>query len=96
MPATWNETATRYKKSNTGSGFFIAILSSHTGLRRGFVNTELNQALEILQEFPEGKIFIIPVRLDNCDLPYHDLHEIQYVDFFPRLGFWYDKGFEIY
>jgi hypothetical protein len=71
------------RKAIREADFFVALLSNRTGLRRGFINTELNQALEILQEFPEGQIFIVPVRLDNCDLPHHDLREIQYVDFFP-------------
>ncbi len=72
------------RKAIRDADFFIALLSSRSGSRRGFVNTELNQALEIFQEFPDGQIFIIPVRLDSCEMQHYELQAIQYVDFFPN------------
>jgi hypothetical protein len=36
--------------------------------------------MRYLEEKPEGTIFIIPVRLDDCELPYF-IREIQWVDY---------------
>jgi hypothetical protein len=68
MLVSGNEVETCNSQSHSRSGFFIALISTQSGSRRGFANTELSQALEILKEFPEGQIFIVPVRLDNCKL----------------------------
>lgn len=76
------------RKEIRESEFFLALFSKNSSNRRGFVHTELNEALEILKEIPEGKIFLIPIRLEECDPPHESLREIQYVDFFPDI----DKG----
>jgi hypothetical protein len=39
--------------------------------------------LEILDKYPESKVFIIPVRLDDCEVSDSKLKEINYVDLFP-------------
>jgi len=51
------------------SDYFIACLSNNSVSKRGYVQKELRQALTVLDEFPEGKIFIIPIRLDDCSVP---------------------------
>lgn len=76
------------RKAIRESDFFIALLSKHSTSRKGFVHHEMRDALEILKEFPEDEIFLIPIRLDDCKMPFDDLSEIQYVDFFPD----WDKG----
>lgn len=54
--------------------------------KRGYVQKEFKLALEVLDEIPEGQIFLIPVRLDNCQVPdrFHNLH---YCDLFEEDGF---------
>lgn len=71
------------RKAIRESDCFIALLSKGSTARKGFIHSELRDALEILDEFPEGEIFLIPIRLDDCKMPFDDLSEIQYVDFFP-------------
>jgi hypothetical protein len=44
---------------------------------------EFRLALEVLNEFLEGEIVAIPVRLDNCETPYEKLRNIEQVDLFP-------------
>lgn len=78
------------KKAIGKSRFFIALLSSRSVNRRGFVQKELAQALSVLDEFPESGIFLIPARLDDCSLPTR-LQKLQWVDMFPS---WSD-GLEI-
>jgi len=71
------------------SRFFIALLSSNLVDRVGYGQNELKEALEILDKYPESKVFIIPVRLDDCEVSDSKLKEINYVDLFPswREGF---------
>ena len=59
----------------------IVSLSEVAVESEGFFHKELNLALDTAEEKPEGTIFIIPVRLDICDVP-HRLSPYQYVDYF--------------
>jgi hypothetical protein len=65
------------------STFFIALLSSRSLSKRGYIQKELNLALEIAKELPYGSIFIIPIRLDDCHPADPRLQEYQYIDLFP-------------
>lgn len=47
-----------------GHRFFIALLSSRSMSKKGYVQKELRIALEVLDQYPESKAFIMPVRLD--------------------------------
>jgi len=47
----------------------IICLSSQWLDQEGFVHAELRQALERMKRLPEGKVFLVPVRLDECKLP---------------------------
>jgi len=66
------------------SRFFIALLSTRSVTRKGFLHTELREAIKILKEYPDSDTFIIPVRLDKCTLPHEKLWELQRVDMFPN------------
>ena len=47
----------------------IVCLSDHSITKQGFVQKEIRFALDIADEHPPGRIFIIPVRLVDCDVP---------------------------
>ena len=68
------------------SRYFIPIFSSISVAKRGYVQKEFRYALDVLDEFPESQIFVIPVRLDDCEIPYEKLKDIEYVDLFPDWG----------
>jgi len=78
------------RKAIREADFFLALLSRQSTGRRGFAHSELNDALEILREFPDNQIYLIPIRLDACEMPIEELKEIQRVDFFPE----WDEGLE--
>ncbi len=67
------------------SKFFLACLSSHSVNKEGYVQKELKKGLEILDRQPEGSIYLIPVRLDNCSVPqrFRGLH---WIDLFEANG----------
>jgi TIR domain-containing protein len=76
------------RKSIRESRYFLALLSTSSVSRKGFVNKELSDALEVLEEYPESEIFLIPVRLDNCHPSHEKLSELHFVDMFPS----WDEG----
>jgi hypothetical protein len=45
----------------------VAILSKNSVGKRGSVQKELKQALDVLDEFPENEVFLIPARISECD-----------------------------
>lgn len=67
------------------SDVLIVLLSKTMISKRGFVQNELRTALETAKEIPEGRIFIIPVRIDKCDIP-ASLTKYHYIDLFERAG----------
>ena len=71
------------RKAIKNSRYFIALFSSTSVSKRGYVNKELRKAIDALDEFPEGEIFAIPVRLNNCEVPYEKFRGIERVDLFP-------------
>lgn len=48
---------------------FLACLSGKSVTKRGYVQKEIKFALDVAAEIPEGEIFIIPIKLEPCELP---------------------------
>ncbi|MBI4671952.1 MAG: toll/interleukin-1 receptor domain-containing protein [Chloroflexi bacterium] len=67
------------------SAFFIACLSRHSLNKRGYIQKEIGDALEIFKLKLDSDIYIIPVRLEECELP-RNLREFQYVDLYALDG----------
>ncbi len=65
------------------SSYFIALLSTRSISKQGFFQTELKKAIDVLDTFPEHRIYFIPVRIDNCDPGYERLQNIYWADLFP-------------
>ncbi|MBD3338652.1 MAG: TIR domain-containing protein [Candidatus Lokiarchaeota archaeon] len=72
------------EKAIKNSTHFIALISDCSVNKRGYVQKELKQALDVLDEFPESEIFVIPVRLDDCEPSHEKLKDLHWVDFFPE------------
>lgn len=59
--------------------YVLMLLSANSVSKRGDVQKEIKIALDLLDEFPSDKIFIIPVYLDKCnptDQRLQDLHGV--------------------
>jgi hypothetical protein len=65
------------------SSYFIACFSSRAIRKRGGFQAELRFALEYAREIPLGDIFLIPARLDACEVPPEIRRDLQYADLFP-------------
>jgi len=62
----------------------IVCLSNNSVSKEGYVQKEIRMVLSIALQKPEGTIFILPVRFNNCNIP-RRLGSIQYIDFFPQV-----------
>src|SRR6185503_6500920 len=56
------------RKAVGASDIVIVCLSKGSVAKTGFLNKELQYALDIAEQQPEGRIFIIPLRLEQCDV----------------------------
>lgn len=65
--------------------FTLVFISGNSLSKRGFVQREIKAAIDILSERPEGEIFLVPVRLEESELP-DTLKPLQYVDLFESEG----------
>jgi hypothetical protein len=63
----------------------LVFLSEASTSKSGYVNSEISQALDVAREQPAGRIFLIPARLEPCQVPSR-LADIQYVDYFNSNG----------
>lgn len=72
---------TKIEEAVEESDIVIICLSIHAITKEGHVQKELRYAREIALEKPDDTIFIIPLRLDECDVP-RGLRFYQWVDYY--------------
>jgi hypothetical protein len=77
-------------KAVRASDYFILLLSSNSVSKRGYVQRELRQALEVVDEKPFSSIFLIPVRLHDVLPPSGRLQDFHWLDMFPS----WERGVE--
>lgn len=62
------------------SDMILLCFSDVSVKKEGYIQREYKRAMMYLEEKPEGTIFVIPVRFDDCEMP-HFMHELQWVDY---------------
>jgi hypothetical protein len=68
------------------SRFVLACLSRDSITRAGYIQKELRKALDVADEQPEASTFLIPARLEQCEIP-ERLRRWQWVDLFNNTGY---------
>ncbi len=68
------------------SDVVIVCLSHASVTRTGYVQREIKEALDAADEQPEGTIYLIPLRLEPCEVP-ERLGRWQRVDLFDERGY---------
>ena len=63
------------------SDIVIICLSNHSVNKEGFVQREIRYAYDLAMEKPDGVIFLIPLRLEDCEVP-RGMRSFQWVDYF--------------
>jgi hypothetical protein len=66
--------------------FILVCLSDRSMTTKGYVHKEIKQALDVADEQPEGRIFVIPLRLEHCRVPQR-LDHLHWVDLFAEDGY---------
>lgn len=74
------------RKAVKTSHAVLVCLSQDSINKIGFVNKEIKYALDVADEQPEGAIFIIPVKLEECVIP-DRLRTWQWVNYFEPSGY---------
>ena len=76
------------------SQLFIACLSTRSIAKRGYVQNEFKMALNQMASLPATSIYLIPVRLDECEIPNLrqeeygiDLRDLHWLDYWESDGF---------
>jgi hypothetical protein len=65
----------------------VVVCLSHSAINKeGYVQREIKFALDVADEKPEGTIFIIPLKLEECTAPAR-LSRWQWVNFFEERGY---------
>lgn len=88
------------EKAMRNARFILVCLNSDSIDYRGFFNREISLALELEKEKQEHDIYLIPVRLEKCEVP-HRLRKKQWLDLFEPDGWEFllkalHKGIERY
>ncbi len=73
-------------KAIRASDMVIVCLSMASVTKVGYLQKEIRSVLDVADEQPEGTIFLIPVRLEPCDVP-ERLRRWQWVDLFDDRGY---------
>ncbi len=72
-------------KAVKNSDVVIVCLTSQSITKEGFVQKEIKIALDTADEKPDGTIFVIPARLEQCEVP-ERISRFQWVDLFSDNG----------
>lgn len=73
-------------KAIQSSDAIIICLTKNAVDKEGYVQKEIKFALDKALEMPEGRIYLIPVRFEECAVPF-SLTRYQWVDLFEQSGF---------
>jgi formylglycine-generating enzyme required for sulfatase activity len=68
------------------SDVVLVCVSNNSINKEGYVQKEISFALDKALEMPEGRIFLIPARLEDCRMP-NRLSNYQWVDLFNEHGY---------
>jgi SOS-response transcriptional repressor LexA len=74
------------RKAVRNSDTVIVCLSNSSTTKEGYIQKEIRIALDVADEKPEGTIFLIPVRLEKCNVPAR-ISRYQWVELFEKSGY---------
>jgi len=72
--------STRIDEAMRTADFIMVFLSVRSVRKRGYIQSEIKKALLFWKEKLEEDIYLIPVKIDNCEIP-GSLRDIQWLKF---------------
>ncbi|MBV6394853.1 MAG: Hercynine oxygenase [Anaerolineales bacterium] len=70
------------EKAVETSDLVLVCLSNQSVGKEGYLQKELRMVLDVTMNMPEGAIFLIPLKLESCEVP-RRIRTWQWVDYFP-------------
>jgi hypothetical protein len=70
------------EKAVESSHIVLVFLTNNSINKEGYIQRELRQVLDVALNMPDDTIFVIPLRLEDCELP-RRLRSWQWLDYFP-------------
>ena len=64
----------------------LVCISRASRNKTGYLQKELKHALDVADEQPEGTIFLVPLRLEECEVP-ERLSQWQWVNYYEERGY---------
>jgi SOS-response transcriptional repressor LexA len=74
------------RKAIRNTDAVVVFLSKGSTTKEGYIQKEIRLALDIAEEKPEGTIFLIPARLEVCNVPSR-ISRFHWVDLFEENGY---------
>ncbi|NLI71215.1 MAG: TIR domain-containing protein [Bacteroidales bacterium] len=74
------------KKALREANYIILLLSDTSVQKRGYVQREFKTALDYVEEKLEDDIYIIPLKINNCEIP-EKLSRFQWIEYEPLTSF---------
>ena len=74
------------QKAVRSADVVIVCLSRNSVSREGYIQKEIKSALDKAEEKPEGTIYIIPLRIENCRVP-NRLKRWQWLNLYQQKGY---------
>lgn len=72
---------TEIKRAIRSADVVVVCISRASITKEGYIQKEIKMALDIVDEKPDGTIFLVPLRLDDCEVP-EKLAKYHWVDYF--------------
>jgi hypothetical protein len=82
-----NDWELEIEKEIKDSHVVLTLFSENSVSQTGYVQKEIEIALDYAKHHPEGDIFLVPVRLDNCEIPFRISKRFQWVNLFEHDGY---------
>jgi hypothetical protein len=73
------------RKALKNSEFVLIFLSKNSTTKKGYLQKEIKSALRLADEMPEGTIFLVPIKLEDVEVP-ESLKHIQWLEFYRSDG----------
>jgi len=73
------------RKALKDSEFVFIFLTKNSTTKEGYLQKEIKSALRIADEKPEGTIFLVPIKLEDVEVP-ESLKHIQWLEFYRNDG----------
>ena len=64
--------------------YFLALISKNALTKKGFIQKEVKIAWAVRDEYPDSAVFVIPARLEDCEVRNSRFADLQWIDLFPR------------